>query len=100
MVTVKGTEISDQLALDSIKAMERLVYLYRNPNNFLTCPLCNIKGKKDCSECPWDVITGQTCILKNFYFHLISLNPRRTRNRIRQLRRWIKIYQKALKEKK
>ena len=96
MVKIKGTEISNKIARDSIKAMERLIYLYRNPNNFLTCPLCRIN--RGCRKCPWGILKSRTCRGKTF--SAILEDPKRTHNRIRQLRRWIKIYQKALKEKK
>ena len=100
MVTIKRKEISKDLARDSIKAMERLVYLYENPKEFVTCPLCRIPHfGEGCHKCPWILIENRHCGGSNF-FTVTSEDPQRTRNRIRQLRRWIKIYQKALKEKK
>ena len=105
MVTVKGTEISDQLALDSIKAMERLVYFYKHPDEIKRCPLCNFRegpflpGEADkyCRKCPWLVLKGYSCT--NSLFSMVNYDPQRKYNRIRQLRRWIKIYQKALEAK-
>ena len=96
MVTIKGTEISDQLALDSIKAMEKLIYLYENPKEFITCPLCNLPNRSEgCTCCPWILIENKHCGSSNF-FTVTRENPERKRKRKRQLRRWIKIYQKAL----
>ena len=98
MVKIKGTEISDQLALDSIKAMERLIYLYENPKEFLTCPLCRIPHfGEGCHKCPWILIENRHCGGSNF-FTVTSEDPQRKYNRIRQLGRWIEIYKKALKK--
>ena len=90
MVTIKGKEISEDLALDSIKAMERLIYLYKNPKDFLCCPLCRMNV--ECEYCPWHILKNTTC----HSFVWVVEDPLAKRNRIRQLRRWIKIYQKAL----
>ena len=99
MVTIKGKEISDQLALDSIKAMERLIYLYDHPKEFLHCPLCDLPAISECCDhCPWTLIKNNRCGSNN-YFTVTREDPKRKRNRIRQLRRWIKIYQKALEAK-
>jgi len=78
MVTIKGKKISNKGALDSIKAMEDLIYLYKHPEEYHGCPLCQFF----CYRCPWYIL----------------LDPRRKRNRIRQLERWIEIYKKALKK--
>ena len=94
MVKIKVKEIRNKLALDSIKAMERLVYLYGHPKEFLTCPLCRIN--LGCRKCPWGILKSRTCRGKTF--SAILEDPKRTRNRIRQLGRWIEIYKKALKK--
>ena len=92
MVTIKRTEISNKTALASIEAMERLVYLYKNPEQYTGCPLC----KLHCYFCPWYILKGYGCYLS--LFSDVSLYSRATRNRIRQLQRWIEIYKKALKK--
>ena len=96
MVTVKGTKISNRIARDSIKAMERLIYLYEDPKEFTTCPLCPLFTRNLCNLCPWEIIKNTNC--RGSHFVDVYRDPERTRNRIRQLRRWIKIYQKALKK--
>ena len=99
MVKIKGHEISEAIAKESIKAMERLVYLYKNPKEYLECPLCVIFIDLDtCEKCPWTILKNYCC--SGAMFCHVSMSRCRTRNRIRQLRRWIKIYQKALDLKK
>ena len=96
MVKIKGTEISNKIARDSIKLMEKLIYLYENPKEYFSCPLCDLPATLDyCENCPWRLIKSTFCGSNNF-FTVIREDPRRKRNRIRQLGRWIKIYQKAL----
>ena len=92
MVTIKGTEISEELARNSIKAMERLIYLYKNPKAFLCCPLCRMNV--ECEYCPWHILKNETC--QSFVW--VVGDPKAKRNRIRQLQRWIEIYKKALKK--
>ena len=92
MVTIKGTEISNKIARDSIKAMERLVYLYKHPKEYTGCPLCRVL----CHRCPWFILKGHDCV--GSWFSNVISDSRATRNRIRQLERWIEIYKKALKK--
>ena len=96
MVTIKGTEISEEIARDSIEAMEKLIYLYKHPDEFVTCPLCRVPiFGAGCKSCPWYILKNITCE----GFDWFQADPRRKRNRIRQLQRWIEIYKKALEAK-
>ena len=92
MVTIKGIAITTQTALISIEAMERLVYLYKNPEQYTGCPLCRVL----CHRCPWFILKGHDCV--GSWFSNVISDSRATRNRIRQLERWIEIYKKALKK--
>ena len=56
------------------------------------CPLCDT-ASYSCRSCPWMVILGDTCSSKHIYW---SENVKEQKNRIRQLKRWIKIYEKEL----
>jgi len=99
MVTIKGTKISNKLARDSIKAMEQLIYLYKHPKKYKKCPLCAFQEgapmrKKSCHRCPWYILKDRSCVLS--HFSSVRFSPTATRNRIRQLGRWIEIYKKAL----
>lgn len=100
MVTIKGKKISNKLARDSIKAMEKLIYFYKNPDELDTCPLCNFReghdiNPRNCSKCPWVVLKNNCCVYHCWFAYVVDC-PTRTRNRIAQLKRWIKIYKKAL----
>jgi len=96
MVTIKGHKISNKLARDSIKAMERLIYLYKNPDEFEECPLCVTMREfnDDCDDCPWYIITREGCT-GSIFENVVKYDDRR-KSRIRQLYYWISIYKKAL----
>ena len=95
MVTIKGHKISNKLARDSIKAMEKLIYLYKNRFEFLGCPLCIMiedTGADDCDDCPWVIFTKEECWNDGNYFEDIVHNNERRKKRIRQLYYWISVY--------
>jgi len=101
MVKIKGQKISNKLAKDSIKAMERLIYLYKNPDEFEECSLCSMIEAtcvEDCDCCPWAVLTGEKCWENDYYFRDVVECDDRRKSRIRQLYYWRSIYKKALND--
>jgi len=87
------------MARDSIKAMEELIHYYKNHATFIRCPLCTIieqTDADDCSDCPWQIFTGEDCDAGDNYFAEIAHSPKRRKKRIRQLYYWISVYKKAL----
>ena len=92
MVTIKGTKISVRHAKESIEGMKKLIYAYQHRIEHLDkCPICG-----DCDTCPWMILTGGDCH-SNYFWQIIE-SPRRRANRIKQLKRWIVIYEGALEE--
>ena len=96
MVIIKGHKISNKSAKDSIKAMENLIYFYKNRSAFETCPLCDMFIADDCDDCPWHILTNKSCA--GNFFVVVSRAPKRCKKRIRQLYYWISIYKKALND--
>ena len=92
MVTIKETRISNEHAKESIEGMKKLIYAYQHPGERLDkCPICG-----DCDTCPWMILTDSDCD-RNYYWQIIQ-SPRRRANRIKQLKRWIAIYEGALEK--
>jgi len=100
MVTIKGKKISNKKARESIKGMKELIYHYQHPFEktlvFDRCPICGDcdSGDCDCGTCPWILLTGNNC-RGNYHWQVVQ-SLRRRQNRIKQLRRWIKVYERAL----
>ena len=97
MVIIKGHGITNKLARDSIEAMERLIYFYKNPDEYEGCSLCTVienTAADDCDDCPWVIFTKEECWINDNYFEDIAHNEKRRKKRIRQLYYWISIYKK------
>jgi len=87
--------------------MEALLKWYEGKGDKIAhCPLCSIAQNFDncCETCPWNVCEGHNCDNTKFggLFKVCDLRtnptPKWADYRIRQLRRWIAIYEKAAAE--
>ena len=93
MVKIKGREISNKLANNSILAMKELIRRYTlGEYSENVCPLCPLHS--GCDHCPWRIINNSGC--EGYNFNDVVSDKKRTKKRIRQLRRWIKVYEEEL----
>jgi hypothetical protein len=95
MIEINKCKMSIKTVRRSIYAMERLIYLYAFPEYYRSCPLCGITGS--CVLCPWEVLLKRGC--GDNRFNVIRRYPEKVEARIKQLRRWVRIYKKAAKGK-
>ena len=79
------------LARGFLKALRLLLKKYEKEDWSILCPLCEVSAL--CSDCPWHVLINSNCD----YMQNINLSGH-AKNRMKQIERWIKAYEEALKE--
>jgi hypothetical protein len=81
------------LAEKFLLALRLLLAKYEREDYSALCSLCSINTS--CEDCPWHVLIHSNC---DYMYHIVRSGRRK--NRMKQIERWIKAYEEALKELK
>lgn len=79
------------LAEAFLLALRSLLEKYEKRDYSLPCPLCSVNA--GCTNCPWHVLIHGPC---DYMKYIVKRGHRN--NRMKQIKRWIKAYEEALKE--
>lgn len=91
---LKYYNLKKWLAKECLFALQALLVQYEENETKLKCSLCSI-DEAVCSDCPWYVLLGRPCISKE---QVMQKGKIACYNRKKQIERWIKAYEEALKE--
>ena len=79
------------LAGEYLLALRLVLEKYEKKDYTVFCPLCDVGS---CNDCPWHVLIDSNCD----YMQNIASSELSRYNRMKQIERWIKAYEEALKE--